>query len=123
MLQLPDMVSYAFKVCRQSISVDNIIDWVEWIEAQSPSRNDEASGSSSRVSTPLSMADGQQVNGTHYGYPALGLEGMSFGTAPQSDGAGNGQRQETSRQTSSSGWQDVLSQPATSYTAQLKQDV
>ncbi|KAI5454777.1 histone acetyltransferase 1 [Naganishia albida] len=123
MLQLPDMVSYAFKVCRQSISVDNIIDWVEWIEAQSPPRNDEASGSSSRVSTPLSMADGQQVNGTHYGYPALGLEGMSFGTASQSDGAGNGQRQETSRQTSSSGWQDVLSQPATSYTAQLKQDV
>lgn len=69
------------------------------------------------------MPDGQHVNGTSHGYTAVGQEGMSFGTAPTSQVTGNVLRQETSRQTGSSGWHDVLSQPVTSYVSQLKQDV
>lgn len=125
MFQIPEMVSYAYEVCRQSISSDNITDWVEWIEAQTPRRNDEASVSSTRASTPLSMpTDGQHMNGTGNGVAAVGSEGMSFGTAPVTQVSGSApQRQEASRQATSSGWQDVLSQPVTSYVTQLKQDM
>jgi hypothetical protein len=125
MFQIPEMVSYAYDVCRQSIGLDNISDWVEWVEAQAPPRNDLPSVSSTRASTPLSMpADGQHTNGTGHGFAAVGSEGMSFGTAPVTQVSGSApQRQEASRQTSSSGWQDVLSQPVTNYVTQLKQDM
>lgn len=126
---VPDLGSYAYEVCRQSISSDNILDWVEWIELQAPQGADQASSSSSRASTPQSVpADGQHVNGSGPAFTTSDTEGMSFGTAPSTGPTQNPistqTKQETTRQTASSnGWHDVLSQPATSFVTQLKQDM
>ena len=126
-----DLCTYAYDVCRQSITADTIQEWVEWIDSQEP-KSDQISAPSSRASTPQSLpADGRYINGPASTPPAAGGDGMSFGTAPTLVASGSiqvsGNTQmshgTTGQAGSSNGWRGVSSQPADSFVAQLKQDM
>jgi hypothetical protein len=132
---IPELAAYAYEVCRQSLSVENIIDWVNWIDQQTPPTSDQVSAPPSPAPTPNNAPmEGGHVLNIGAPQPNAANERMSFGTspgvsyspAPSQAGSSSSAAQNvepTSQTKIANGWQDVLSQPATSFVTRLKQDM
>lgn len=132
---IPELAAYAYEVCRQSLSMDNIIDWVNWIDQQAPPTSDQVSTPPSPAPTPNNVPiDGGYVPGAGLPHSNVTSERMNFGTtpgvsyspAPSQAGSSSSAAQNvesTSQSKTPNGWQDVLSQPPTSFVTRLKQDM
>ncbi|KAJ9108890.1 hypothetical protein QFC21_000211 [Naganishia friedmannii] len=132
---IPELAAYAYEVCRQSLSVENIIDWVNWIDQQTPSTSDQVSTPPSPAPTPNNApVEGSHVPSAGVPQSSIASEGMNFGTTPGvsyspapsqagSSSSATHKEESTSQRKTSNGWQDVLSQPATSFVTRLKQDI
>ncbi|KAJ9101914.1 hypothetical protein QFC19_004995 [Naganishia cerealis] len=132
---IPDLAAYAYEVCRQSININNILDWVSWIDQQTPPTSDQNAAPPSPAPTPFNAPmEGSHVLSAGLPQSNTASETMNFGTtpgvsyspAPSQTGSSSSvaQKEESAGQgRPPNGWQDVLSQPATSFVTQLKQDM